>query len=97
MDKWTFKTVYELAEFVKKFEEQPEKVLHVSYANLTATLKDRPKNRKFENESTIYIYKDDGIGTSDSLSEMRRAETNQNPHETKWMLKMPKNDKSKGE
>ena len=89
MDKWTFKTDYELAEFVKKFEEQSGKVLYVNYANLTATLKDRPGNRKFENESAIYIYKDDGIGTSDSLSEIKRAETTQYPSETKWMLRIP--------
>ena len=89
MNKWTFKTVYELAEFIRKFEEQPEKILYASYANLTATLKDRPENRKFENESAVYIYKDDGIGTSDSLSEIKRAETNQYPNETKWMLRIP--------
>ena len=89
MNKWIFKTVYDLAEFVKKFEEQSGKVLYVSYANLTAVLKDRPENRKFENESAIYIYKDDGIGTSDSLSEIKRAETNQYPSETNWMLRIP--------
>ena len=89
MNKWTFKTVYELAEFIRKFEEQPEKILYASYANLTATLKDRPENRKFENESAIYIYKDDGIGVNDSLSEIKRAETTQYPSETKWMLRIP--------
>ena len=82
--KWLFGTVEELLEFVKGFKENPSEYIDVSYFKLTAVL--RPKqNRKLENESDKYFYRD--IGVQDSLSLMKITEKNQRPSDTAWMLK----------
>ena len=85
--KWLFKTAKELAEFVKKFEEQQGKTLDVSYFELTAILRDRKENRTVDQESDKY--NDMELGTRDSITDMKRAENMQRPIETKWMIKKP--------
>ena len=89
-----FKTVKELLKFLKEFEEKwsendlyLDKTIDVNYFKLTVTLRKKQGNRKVENESTTYFYRD--IGTNDSLSLMKKAEKNQHPSNTKWMLKTP--------
>jgi len=84
--KWTFKTVKELVKFVKELEDNPVKVLDVNYFKLTAVLRDK-QNRKLENESDTYLYRE--IGVQDTLSLMKITEKNQHPSDTAWMLKIP--------
>ena len=90
----TFKTVKELLKFVKEFEEKwsendlyLDKTIDINYFKLTVTLRKKQGNRKVENESTTYYYRD--IGHNDSLQLMRQAEKNQHPSDTKWMSKIP--------
>ena len=82
-----FKTVEELVEFIREFEEQLDKTLDIDYFKLTTVLRPRQKNRSLENESDTYLYRE--IGASDSLSLMKRAERAQRPNDTVWMLIKP--------
>ena len=89
-----FKTVEEIFEFVKEFEEKyaedslyEGKTIDINYFKLTVTLRKKQKNRKVENESTTYYYRD--IGANDSLQLMRYTEKNQHPSDTKWMSRIP--------
>ena len=90
----TFKTVEELLRFVKEFEEKWAendlylgKTIDINYFKLTVTLRKKQGNRKVENESTTYFYRD--MGANDSLQLMRLTEKNQYPSDTKWMIKLP--------
>lgn len=90
----TFTTVEKLLEFVKEFEDKWAKhdlylgkTIDIDYCNLTVTLRKRRKNRRVENESITYLYRD--IGMNDSLSLMRLMEKAQHPSDTTWMLKRP--------
>ena len=87
MKMWTFKAADELAEFVREFEEQPDKVLYANYAELTAMLRARHKNRRVENEADKYFYRDMAI--QDTVTLMKLAEVSQYPSDTRWMLKLP--------
>ena len=87
-----FKTVKELLEFVKEFEKEwsendlySDKTIDINYFKLTVTLRKKQGNRKIENESITYYYRD--IGANDSLQLMRYAEKSQHPSDTKWMIK----------
>jgi len=80
-----FGTVKELIEFLKEYTENPDKTLDISYFKLTAVLRTKQKNRKFENESDKYFYRE--MGCHDSLALMKIAEKSQRPSETAWMLK----------
>jgi len=81
-----FKTAEELAEFVKGFEAQQGKTLVYSYFSLTAELRDRKENRTVDQESDRYI--DREIGSRDTITEMKMAESRRNP-DTAWMMKQP--------
>ena len=90
----TFKTVKELLKFLKEFEEKWSendlylgKTVDINYFKLTVTLRKKQENRKVENESTTYFYRD--IGANDSLQLMRHTEKIQHPSDTKWMSKIP--------
>jgi cystathionine beta-lyase family protein involved in aluminum resistance len=90
----TFKTVKELLKFLKEFEEKwsendlyLDKTVDINYFKLTVTLRKKQENRKVENESTTYFYRD--IGANDSLQLMRHTEKSQYPSDTKWMTKIP--------
>ena len=90
----TLKTVKELLKFLKEFEGKwsendlyLDKAVDINYFKLTVTLRKKQENRKVENESTTYFYRD--IGMNDSLSLMKKAEKDQHPSNTKWMLKAP--------
>ena len=85
---WLFKTTEELLEFVKEFKEQQGKTLEVSYFKLTAVLRDRKENRTVDQESDKYI--DREIGTRDSMTELKMAESRRHPSDTAWMMKEPK-------
>ena len=50
-----FKTAKELVEFVKEFEELPDKTLDISYFKLTVVLRTKQENRSVEQESDKYI------------------------------------------
>ena len=89
-----FKTAKELVEFVKEFEGKwtegnlySDKAIDINYFKLTVTLRKKQKNRSVENESTTYFYRD--MGMNDSLSLMKKAEKDQHPSNTSWMLKTP--------
>ena len=85
--KWLFKTTEELTEFVKEFEEQQGKTLDVSYFKLTAILRDRKENRTVDQESDRYI--DREMGTRDTITEMKMAESRRHRNDTAWMIKQP--------
>jgi|TARA_Y100000034_G_scaffold51479_1_gene63298 hypothetical protein len=85
--KWLFKTTEELAEFVRGFEEQQGKTLEVSYFKLTAVLRDKKENRTVDQESDRYI--DREMGTRDTITEMKMAESKRHRNDTAWMIKQP--------
>ena len=85
--KWLFKTTEELTEFVKEFEEQQGKTLDVSYFKLTAVLRDKKENRTVDQESDRYI--DREMGTRDTITEMKMAESRRHRNDTAWMMKQP--------
>ena len=85
--KWLFKTTEELAEFVRGFEEQQGKTLEVSYFKLTAVLRDKKENRTVDQESDRYI--DREMGTRDTITEMKMAESRRHRNDTAWMIKQP--------
>ena len=85
--KWLFKTAEELAEFVKGFEAQQGKTLVYSYYSLTATLRDKKGNRTVDQESDRYI--DREMGTRDTITEMKMAESRRHRNDTAWMIKQP--------
>ena len=85
--KWLFKTTEELAEFVKGFEEQQGKTLEVSYFKLTAVLRGKKENRTVDQESDRYI--DREMGTRDTITEMKMAESRRHRNDTAWMIKQP--------
>jgi len=89
-----FKTVDELLEFIKEFEEKwikhdlyLDKTIDINYFKLKVTLRKKQKNRRVENESITYFYRD--IAINDSLSLMRMAEKAQHPKDVDWMRKIP--------
>jgi len=89
-----FKTVEELLEFAKEFEKKwaendlySDKTIDINYFKLTVTLRKKQGNRKVENESITYFYRD--MGANDSLQLMRYTEKAQHPSDTKWMLRTP--------
>ena len=90
-----FKTAEELAEFVKRFEAQQGKTLVYSYFSLTAELRDRKENRTVDQESDRYINRE--IGSRDTITEMKMAESRRNPNDTAWMIKQPAITTEKGE
>jgi len=92
--KWAFRTVEELLKFVKELEENPAKVLDVNYFKLTAVLRTK-QNRKLENESDVYIYRD--IGSWDALTDMKIAEQKHSRSDTVWMSKIPIITNKKGD
>lgn len=83
----TFETVEELMEFVKGFEVPEDKTLIYSYYSLTATLRDKKGNRTVDQESDKYI--DREIGTRDTITEMKMAESKRHRNNTAWMIKQP--------
>ena len=91
----TFETAEELAEFVKGFEEQQGKTLEVSYFKLTAVLRDRKENRTVDQESDKYI--DREIGTRDTITDLKLAESRRHPNDTAWMIKQPTMITEKGD
>jgi hypothetical protein len=98
--KHTFKTINELTEFVNGescclyLKVNPTKVLDVDYFKLTVTISAK-ENRKFENESDLYYYRE--IGLRDALTDIKMAEKRQHPSDTKWMQKIPIITTKKGE
>jgi len=85
--KWLFKTAEELVEFVKGFKAQQGKTLVYSYYSLTATLRDKKGNRTVDQESDRYI--DREMGTRDTITEMKIAESRRHRNDTAWMIKQP--------
>ena len=85
--KWLFKTTEELAEFVKGFEAQQGKTLVYSYFSLTAILRDRKENRTVDQESDRYNARE--MGTRDTITEMKMAESRRHRNDTAWMIKQP--------
>ena len=83
----TFETAEELAEFVKGFEEQQGKTLDVSYFTLTAVLRDKKENRTVDQESDKYI--DREIGSRDTITEMKMAESRQHRNNPAWWMMKP--------
>ena len=83
----TFETAEELAEFVKGFEVPEDKLLEVSYYELTAVLRKSIGNRTSDQESDKYI--DREIGTRDTITEMKMAESRRHRNDTAWMIKKP--------
>ena len=83
----TFETAEELAEFVKGFEVPQDKTLVYSYFSLTASLKNRKENRTVDQESDKYI--DREIGSRDTITEMKMAESRRHRNDTAWMIKQP--------
>lgn len=92
-----FKTVEELTEFIKEFEERQGKTLDIYYFKLTVALRTRHENRTVDQETDKYI--DRELGTIDSVTDMKRAENMQRPVGTRWMLYMPRTmiNEQKGE
>ena len=90
-----FETAEELTEFVKGFEEQQGKTLEVSYFKLTAVLRDRKENRTVDQESDKYI--DREIGTRDTITDLKLAESRRHPNDTAWMIKQPTMITEKGD
>jgi len=97
--KWKFKTLYELTRFVKKFYEVrevffPDNVLDTHYtapygelpACYWAVLKDKPVNRRLEDE--MIDDQESSVGSYDSASFMKQAESNQSPDRNSYMRKM---------
>ena len=82
-----FKTTEELAEFVKGFEVPQDKTLVYSYFSLTAALKDRKGNRTVDQESDKYI--DREIGSRDTITEMKMAESRQHRNSPAWWMMKP--------
>ena len=82
-----FKTTEELAEFVKGFEVPQDKTLVYSYFSLTAALKDRKGNRTVDQESDKYI--DREIGSRDTITEMKMAESRQHRNNPAWWMMKP--------
>ena len=82
-----FKTAEELAEFVKGFEVPQDKTLVYSYFSLTAALKDRKGNRTVDQESDKYI--DREIGSRDTITEMKMAESRQHRNNPAWWMMKP--------
>ena len=82
-----FKTAKELVEFVKEFEERPDKTLDISYFKLTVVLRTKQENRSIDQESDKYI--DREIGTRDTITEMKMAESRRHRNDTAWMIKKP--------
>ena len=83
----TFDTAEELMEFVKGFEVPEDKTLVYSYYSLTATLRDKKGNRTVDQESDRY--NDREIGTRDTITEMKLAESRRHRNDTAWMIKKP--------
>ena len=83
----TFDTAEELMEFVKDFEVPEDKLLEVSYYELTAVLRKSIGNRTSDQESDKYI--DREIGTRDTITEMKMAESRRHRNDTAWMIKQP--------
>ena len=98
-NKYKFKTINELTEFVNSesfrlyLEENPTKYPAVDYFKLTVTLRTKI-NRKLENESTVYYYRE--LGSRDALTDIKMAEKRQYPSDTMWMQKTPIITKIKG-
>ena len=82
-----FETAEELAEFVKGFEVPQDKTLVYSYFSLTAALRDKKGNRTVDQESDRYI--DREMGTRDTITEMKMAESRRHRNDTAWMIKQP--------
>ena len=82
-----FETAEELIKFVKDFEVPTGKILDVSYFKLTAVLRDRKENRTVDQESDRYI--DREMGTRDTITEMKMAESRRHRNDTAWMIKQP--------
>ena len=93
--KWLFKTTEELAEFVKGFEVPQDKTLVYSYYSLTAVLRDKKKNRTVDQESDRYI--DREMGTRDTITEMKMAESKRHRNDTAWRIKQPTIKTEKGD
>ena len=85
--KWLFKTAEELVEFVKGFKAQQGKTLVYSYFSLTATLRDKKENRTVDQESDKYI--DREIGSRDTITEMKMAESRQHRSIPAWWMMKP--------
>ena len=82
-----FETAEELIKFVKDFEVPTDKTLDVSYFKLTAVLRDRKENRTVDQESDKYI--DREIGSRDTITELKMAESRRHRNDTAWMMKQP--------
>ena len=82
-----FETAEELAEFVKGFEVPEDKTLVYSYYSLTAALRDRKENRTVDQESDRYNARE--MGTRDTITEMKMAESRRHRNDTAWMIKQP--------
>ena len=95
MKTMVFETAEELAEFVKGFEAQQGKTLVYSYFSLTAALRDKKKNRTVDQESDKYI--DREIGSRDTVTEMKMAESRQHRNNPAWWMMKPAMVKQKGE
>jgi len=97
--RWSFETLRELTRFVKKFYEIqdvffPDNILDTLYiaphkeipASYCATLKDKPVNRRVESET---IDDQEGrVGSYDSLTFMKTAESNQSPDGNSYMRRI---------
>ena len=86
-NKWLFKTAEELVEFVNEFKEQQGKTLAYSYFSLTAALRDKKENRTVDQESDNYI--DREIGSRDTITEMKMAESRQHRNNPAWWMMKP--------
>ena len=91
----SFETAEELAEFVKGFEVPQDKTLVYSYYSLTAVLRDKKGNRTVDQESDKYI--DREIGSRDTITEIKMAESRRHPNDTAWMIKQPVITTEKGD
>ena len=80
----TFETAEELVEFVKGFEAQQGKTLVYSYFALKAALRDKKENRTVDQESDKYI--DREIGSRDTVTEMKLAESRQHRNNPAWWM-----------
>ena len=90
-----FETAEELIKFVKDFEVPTDKTLDVSYFKLTAVLRDKKENRTVDQESDKYI--DREIGTRDTITEIKMAESRRHRNDTAWMNKQSTIITEKGE
>ena len=97
--KWSFKTSRELTKFIKKFYEIqevffPDNTITTNYiaphddlpARYCATLTDKPVNRKIEDEKIDD--RESLVGSYDSLTFMKQAESVQKPDRSSYMRRM---------